>query len=101
MTEDLLQSSTEPHSLTDLLKADGENRARNKDVRARTADLLNRRLARAITMDQYVETRKNLNEEAAECKRRASLLALAICTLENTDRDNADRARDGRPSVPR
>ena len=90
-TDDLLQ-----YSLDDLLKSDGENRARNKDVRARTAELLNRRLARDITMDEYTVTRKNLNDEAAECKRRASLLALAICTLENTDRDNINRANSQR-----
>ena len=67
MPEDILPSIPEQNSLEDLLKSDGENRARNKDVRARTADLLNRRLARAITMDEYLATRKNLNEEAAEC----------------------------------
>jgi hypothetical protein len=91
MPEDLLQYSENQFSLDDLLKSDQENRARNKDVRTRTAELLNRRLARDITMDEYTVTRKNLNEEAAECKRRASLLALAICALENTDRDNANR----------
>jgi len=51
-----------------------ENRAWNKRLREGTAALVNTRLAKAITQEEYASHRKRTNQDAAECFRRASML---------------------------
>ena len=55
-----------------LLKT--ENRAWNKELRVQATALVNTRLARSISQEQYAERRKLAYEEVAECRRRAGIL---------------------------
>jgi hypothetical protein len=61
-------------SLEEVLKSQVENRAWSKDLRRRTNDLVNSRLANTISRDDYIANRKVGHEEAAECRRRAAIL---------------------------
>lgn len=61
-------------SLEEVLRSQTENRAWSKDLRRRTSDLVNSRLANAISRDDYIEHRKLASEQAAECRRRADIL---------------------------
>ena len=51
-----------------------ENRAWNKRLRERTAMLVNTRLAKTITQEEYAARRYRTNRDAAECQRRADML---------------------------
>ena len=52
-----------------------DNRAWNKELRLQNATLVNNRLAKNISLDEYASTRRQTTEAAAECKRRGSILA--------------------------
>ena len=62
-----------------LLKA--ENRAWNKELRIQATVLVNTRLARSISQEQYAERRKVAHEEVAECRRRAGILEDKLVVL--------------------
>jgi hypothetical protein len=51
-----------------------ENRAWSKELRLKTNLLVNRRLANEISQADYLANRKLAHEDAAECRRRASIL---------------------------
>lgn len=70
-------------SLEDVLRSLAENRAWSKELRNRTSALVNRRLAKDISQADYLENRKLAYEEAAECRRRATLLDAQVlrCTV--------------------
>jgi len=51
-----------------------ENRAWNKRLREGTATLVNTRLAKTITQEEYASNRKRTNQDAAECWRRSGML---------------------------
>ena len=55
-----------------------ENRAWNKILRARATNLVNTRLAKTISMEDYTASRQSASSEAAECKRRAMVLLQEI-----------------------
>jgi hypothetical protein len=59
-----------------------ENRAWNKRLREGTAALVNTRLAKAITQEEYASNRKRTNQDAAECFRRASILVRDMAIRE-------------------
>jgi hypothetical protein len=61
-------------TVEDVLKTQADNRAWNKELRTRSAALVNSRLANEISWGDYIENRKIANEEAAECRRRADIL---------------------------
>jgi hypothetical protein len=61
-------------SLEEVLAWLAENRAWGKELRTRTNSLVNSRLAKVITQDDYLATRQRTHEEAAECRRRATIL---------------------------
>ena len=61
-------------SLEQVLQSQAENRAWHKQIRLQTAEIIERRLAKQITRDEYVEHRKVTGVDAAECQRRASIL---------------------------
>jgi len=61
-------------SLDEVLKWQLENRAWSKELRRRTNALVNSRLAKSISQDDYVANRKLAHEDAAECRRRATIL---------------------------
>jgi len=65
-------------SLEEVLKSQVENRAWSKDLRRRTSDLVNNRLANNISRDDYMAHRKTAHDEAAECRRRADILDTQI-----------------------
>ncbi len=58
-------------SLDELQRFRDENRALAKELRLKSATLINRRLAKEISLEEYMEGRQLGNESAAECKRRA------------------------------
>jgi len=65
-------------TLEDVLGWRAENRAWNKELRTKTSSLVNSRLANQISQADYLENRKVAHAEAAECKRRASILDTQI-----------------------
>jgi hypothetical protein len=61
-------------TLDEVLAWLAENRAWSKELRLKTSSLVNSRLANTISQDDYLANRKVGHEDAAECRRRASLL---------------------------
>jgi hypothetical protein len=61
-------------SLEDIFTSQAENRAWSKELRLKGAALVNSRLAKAISQDEYTENRKVSHTETAECRRRAAIL---------------------------
>jgi len=77
-------------TLKEVLGWQAENRAWNKELRLKTNSLVNSRLAKDITQDDYLENRKRVHEEAAECRRRANILDAQITrrTVGHTARES-------------
>ena len=65
-------------SLDEIFVLQAENRAWNKQLRTQATALVNTRLAKDISMEDYTASRQNAGTEAAECKRRAMVLLLEI-----------------------
>jgi hypothetical protein len=65
-------------TLKDVLGWQAENRAWNKELRLKTNTLVNSRLAKNISQDDYLATRKLVHEDAAECRRRANIIDAQI-----------------------
>jgi hypothetical protein len=61
-------------SLDEVLRAKTENRAWHRTLRQRATALVNSRLAKAISLEEYAAGRQQANEDAAECKRREGIL---------------------------
>ena len=61
-------------SLEEVLKYQLENRAWSKELRFRSSELVNKRLANEITQDDYLTNRNLTRQEAQECQRRAAIL---------------------------
>jgi hypothetical protein len=61
-------------SLEEVLARVAENRAWSKELRLKTNNLVNTRLAKTISQDDYIASRKRAHEDAAECRRRATVL---------------------------
>ena len=59
-----------------------ENRAWNKRLREGTAALVNTRLAKTITQEEYASHRERTNLDAAECFRRARMLVRDLAIRE-------------------
>ena len=59
-----------------------ENRAWNKSLRERTVALVNTRLAKTITKEEYASKRNRSNKDTAECWRRASMLVRDMALRE-------------------
>jgi hypothetical protein len=62
-------------SVEELLRAETDNRAWSKTLRQRSSELLNSRLAKAISFEEYTVFRQQANEDAAECKRHGTTLS--------------------------
>jgi hypothetical protein len=62
------------HSLDEIFAMQAENRAWNKELRALASALVNTRLAKNISMEDYMASRQQATRDAAECKRRAMAL---------------------------
>ncbi|MEO7142685.1 MAG: hypothetical protein ABI165_04205 [Bryobacteraceae bacterium] len=65
-------------SLDEIVKSQSENRAWSKELRLKTTALVNSRLAKQISQDEYALNRKLTHEQAAECQRRAMILSNEI-----------------------
>jgi hypothetical protein len=61
-------------TLEDVLSSQAENRAWSKQLRQKATSLINDRLAKNISQDDYLANRKLGREEASECRRRAAIL---------------------------
>ena len=60
--------------LNEIFAIQVENRAWNKELRALASALVNTRLAKNISLEDYTATRQRGANDAAECKRRAMVL---------------------------
>jgi hypothetical protein len=65
-------------SLEEVLRSQDENRAWGKELRRKTNALVNTRLAKNISLDDYIADRKLAHEENAEYRRRAAILDTLI-----------------------
>lgn len=65
-------------SLEEVLIWQAKNMAWSKELRTRSNALVNRRLAKDITLDDYASGRKQTHEETLECRRRTTLLNALI-----------------------
>ena len=65
-------------SLDDVRRSQSENRAWSKELRLRNTAVVNSRLAKSISMDDYVAIRTGVKEDTAECRRRAAVLETQI-----------------------
>jgi hypothetical protein len=61
-------------SLDEVFRQVVENRMWSKELRRKNNSLVNSRLAKEISQDDYLAERKLAHAEAAECKRRATIL---------------------------
>ena len=61
-------------SLDDLLQSQAENRLWSKELRRKSSALVNSRLAKDISQEDYLANRKLAQDEAVECRCRASIL---------------------------
>ena len=62
------------NSLEQVLRAETENRAWSKTLRQRATALLNSRLAKAISFEEYTVFRRQASKDAAECKQQGRIL---------------------------
>jgi hypothetical protein len=65
-----------------VLNVMAENREWNKRLREATSALVNTRLARTITQEEYASRRNDTNFDVAECKRRAGILVKDMAIRE-------------------
>jgi hypothetical protein len=65
-----------------VLNCMAENRAWSKRLREGTAALVNTRLAKTITKEEYDSTRNRTNQDAAECYRRAAMVVRNMAIRE-------------------
>ena len=65
-----------------VLNCMAENRAWNKRLREGTATLVNTRLAKTITKEEYASRRTQTNKDGAECYRRAVMLVRDLAVRE-------------------
>jgi hypothetical protein len=76
------------YSRVEIMKSDTENRAWNKVLRGRAAVLVNSRLAKQISLEEYTITRQLGSENAVECKRRSAIL---VTEMSRRNRPLSDR----------
>jgi hypothetical protein len=68
-------------SLEELVRAETENQALSKTVRVQANALVNSRLAKTISFEDYAVLRQQGHENAAECKRQGTILRREIRSL--------------------
>jgi len=61
-------------TLEEVRESQAENRAWSKELRRKTNCLVNSRLANEISQAGYLAERKLAHDDAAECRRRATIL---------------------------
>ncbi len=60
--------------LDEILRLQTENRMWSKELRRKSNALVNGRLAKNMSQDDYMAGRKRVHEDTAECRNRANLL---------------------------
>jgi hypothetical protein len=65
-------------TLEEIFTSELDNRAWYKELRLQNTALVNNRLAKNISADEYALTRRQTTELAAECKRRGAILVREI-----------------------
>ena len=68
----------EERSLDEMFRLQACNRAWSKQLRQESQVLVNSRLAKVISMEQYASSRELAAQQAAECRRRAEVLSRLI-----------------------
>jgi hypothetical protein len=61
-------------TLEEIFTSETDNRAWYKELRLQNTLLVNNRLAKTISQDEYTVTRRETALAAAECKRRGAIL---------------------------
>ncbi len=64
--------------LEEILQYQTANRAWSKELRRQTNELVNSRLAKSLSQDDYLAGRKRVHEDTAECRNRANILDAQI-----------------------
>lgn len=64
--------------LEEILRLQAENREWSRELRLRTTALVNSRLAKSVSQDDYLAGRKSIHEATAECRSRANILDAQI-----------------------
>jgi hypothetical protein len=67
-------------SFEDVLRIEAENRAWHTRLRLEMTALVDSRLAKQISQEEYIVRRQCANEDAAECKRRGTILIYEIAS---------------------
>ena len=67
-------------TLEEVLRSQVENRAWSRELRQKASSLVNSRLAKEVSRDDYLARRKVADQEATECRRRATMLHAQICS---------------------
>jgi hypothetical protein len=73
-------------SLEEVLGWQAQNREWSKELRRKINSLVNSRLAKSISLADYLEVRKLAHEDTAECQRRASILNAQVARASGSSR---------------
>ena len=65
-------------SLDEMFRLQAENRAWSKQLRLETQTLVNTRLAKNISLEEYASSRLLATQSSVECRRRAEALSREI-----------------------
>lgn len=68
----------EERSLEEMFRLQAANRAWSKQLRQEAQALVNTRLAKSISMEEYASSRQQAALHSAECRRRAETLSREI-----------------------
>ncbi len=68
----------EERSLDEMFRLQASNRAWSKQLRQESQVLVNSRLAKVISMEEYSSGREEAAKQTAECRRRAESLSKLI-----------------------
>lgn len=68
----------EERNLDEMFRLQADNRAWSKQLRLEAQVLVNTRLAKTISMEEYASSRLLAAESSAECRRRAQALSREI-----------------------
>jgi hypothetical protein len=78
-SEDLSQ-----RTLDEIVGLHDENRAWQRELRTRAAALVNSRLSKQITQEEYAVKREAAKSDADECRHRAHILAARATAVESS-----------------
>jgi hypothetical protein len=65
-------------TLQEVLRTKDDNRAWSKELRVGMNAVLDKKLAKKISLEEYAANRRHFKDEMAECLRRSTILAQEI-----------------------